>query len=337
MTTPVSVAVFIDQDCWGGFALLVKEGFAVAGTLHARSADLAATERFRVRLVARGKAPVRSFTGPLLTPEATLAGAPPQVVIVPPFFYADEERKPIAPAVQRWLVQAYDSGAILLCMASGVRLLAETGLLDGREVTGNPSDQRVFARHYPRIRFAPETPLVIDGRIISAASINPCMDSISYLVGQFMGEPAARKFSRYTNSVTHPTYERMAMKHAPHKRHADQRVKQAQEYIERHFQREVTVEEAAHRAAMSVRNFSRRFQQAVGMPPHSYIARCRAEFAKDLLLQPGLSILQVALQAGFRNEVSLRRAFDQLVGMTPTAYRRRSIIAAHDTPREETP
>jgi transcriptional regulator GlxA family with amidase domain len=288
-----------------------------------------------VRLVARSKSPVRSFTGPQLAPEATLSGPPPQVVVVPPFFFSDEERKPIPTALQRWLVQAYDSGAILLCMASGVRLLAETGLLDGREVTGNPSDQRVFAQHYPHIRFAPDAPLVIDGRIISAASINPCMDAISYLVGQFMGEGAARKFSRYTNSINHPTYERMAMKHAPHKRHADQRVKQAQEYIERHFQREVTVEEVALRTAMSVRNFSRRFQQAVGMAPHSYIARCRAEFAKDLLQQPGLPILQVALQSGFRNEVTLRRAFDQLVGMTPTAYRRRSIMARHES-REPT-
>jgi AraC family transcriptional activator FtrA len=335
MTTPVTVGIYIDQNCWGGLALLVKEGFAVAGTLAARTADLAASERFRVRLVARGKSPVRSFTGPQLAPDATLSGPPPQVVVVPPFFFSDEERKPIPHALQRWLVQAYDSGAILVCMASGVRLLAETGLLDGREVTGNPSDQRVFAQHYPRIRFAPDAPLVIDGRIISAASINPCMDAISYLVGHFMGEGAARKFSRYTNSINHPTYERMAMKHAPHKRHADQRVKQAQEYIERHFQREVTVEEVALRTAMSVRNFSRRFQQAVGMAPHSYIARCRAEFAKDLLQQPGLPILQVALQSGFRNEVSLRRAFDQLVGMTPTAYRRRSIIARHES-REPT-
>ncbi|MFA9218126.1 MAG: GlxA family transcriptional regulator, partial [Sphingomonadaceae bacterium] len=307
----------IDHDCWGGLALLAKEAFAIAGTLHARSADLAASEQFRVQLVGRTRRPVRSFTGPLLTPESTLAAARwPQIVVVPPFFFHDEERKPVPATLKRWLVEAHAHGAVLVCMASGVRLLAETGLLDGHEVTGNPSDQRVFAQHYPRIRFTPETPLVIDGRIISAASINPCMDAIAYLVGQFMGEAAARKFSRYTNSVQHPTYERMAMKNAPHKQHADQRIKQAQEYIERHFKEDISVEQAARRALMSVRNFSRRFQQAVGMAPHSYLARCRAEFAKDLLTQPELSILQVARQSGFRNEVTLRRAFAQLLGTT---------------------
>jgi AraC family transcriptional activator FtrA len=330
----VSVAIYIDRNCWGGLALLAREAFAVAGTLHARSADLDASAHFQVRLVGRTRAPVRSFTGPLLAPDCTLAAAQrPQIIVVPPFFFSDEERKPVPAPVRRWLVDAYDHGAVLVCMASGVRLLAETGLLDGHEVTGNPSDQRVFASHYPRIRFTPETPLVIDGRLISAASINPCMDAISYLVGQHMGEGAARKFSRYTNSVVHPTYERMAMKNAPHKQHADQRIKQAQEFMERHFKGDISVEEAARRAVMSVRNFSRRFQQAVGMAPHSYLARCRAEFAKDLLAQPGLSILQVARQSGFRNEVALRRAFDQLLGTTPTAYRGATAVKRQAEPR----
>lgn len=318
----IKVAVYIDDNCWGGLAMLVKEAFAIAGTLHGRNADLAASALFQVRLTARGKAPVRSFTGPALVPEATLSDSPaPQIVVVPPFFFADEARKPIPARLRRWLIDAYDNGAILFCMASGVRVLAETGLLDGHEVSGNPSDQRVFAQHYPQIRFTPETPLLIDGRIISAASINPCMDACAYLVGQFVGEGAARKFSRYTNSVQHPTYERMALKNAPHKQHADQRIKQAQEFIERHFKQEISVEEAARCSAMSLRNFSRRFQQAVGMAPHSYIVRCRAEFAKDLLARPGMSILEVAQQSGFRNEVTLRRAFDQLLGTTPTAYR----------------
>jgi transcriptional regulator GlxA family with amidase domain len=167
----------------------------------------------------------------------------------------------------------------------------------------------------------PEAPLVIDGRIISASSINPCMDACAYLVHHFVGEKAAHKFSRYSNTILHPTYERMAMKHAPHKQHGDQRIRQAQEFMERYFKQDISVEDAARRATMSVRNFSRRFQQAVGMAAHVYLMRCRAEFAKDMLAQPGTSILQVALQSGFRNEVTLRRAFSQLYGTTPTAYR----------------
>jgi transcriptional regulator GlxA family with amidase domain len=322
MRKPATVGILVMDDCWAGMALLVKEAFAIAGTLHAKNADIGASALFDVHLLGLTRAPVRSFTGPLIEPDTVLkAGVWPQVVVVPPLFFRDEQRHPLPPLLRSWLIDAYDAGTIVLCLASGVRMLAETGLLDGHSVTGNLSDQRVFARCYPQIRFNPDTPLVIDGRIISAASINPCMDACSYLVGHFYGESVAHKFSRYTNSIGHPTYERMALRNAALKQHGDQRVKQAQEFIERNFKQDITVDDAALRSAMSVRTLSRRFQAAVGMPPHSYIARCRVEHAKDLLEQPGLSILQVALQTGFRNEVTLRRAFMQLQETTPTAYR----------------
>jgi AraC family transcriptional activator FtrA len=322
MRAPVTIAIYVADNCWGGLALLAREGFAIAGTLHARNADLAASELFRARLVALDAAPVRSFTGPALQPEATLADMPsPQVVIVPPFYLPQLARSPIAPALAAWLQQVHAAGALLVGMAGGMRILAEAGLLVGREVTGNLSDQRVFAHHYPDVRFTPDAPLLIDGSIISAGSVNPCLDACSYLVSHFYGEAAAHKFSRYTNCVTQPTYERVAIRNTPFKRHGDQRIRQAQEYIERCFKQDLTVESAAQRTAMSVRNFSRRFQLAVGMTPHLYIARCRGEYAKELLARPGLSLLQVALQSGFRTEAMLRRTFSQLYGTTPALFR----------------
>ena len=323
MRAPVTIAIYVADNCWGGLALLAREAFAIAGTLQSRNADLRASELFRVRLVGLDGAAVRSFTGPALQPEARLAELPaPQVVIIPPFYLPMAARSPIAFTLRAWLRQAHAAGAVLVGMAGGVRILAETGLLDGREVTGNLADQRVFAQHYPAVRFNPDVPLVIDGRIISAGSVNPCLDACSYLVSHFHGEAAAHKLARYTNPVARPSHERGATGNAALKRHGDQRIRQAQEYIERSFRQDLSVQDAAQRAAMSVRNFSRRFLHAVGMPPHLYIARCRCEHARELLARPGLSTLQVALQSGFRNETMLRRAFSQLYAATPAEYRR---------------
>ena len=320
---PVRVSVFVDDNCWAGLAILIRESLAIAGTLHAKSADLTSSQLFAVDFVAPSCQAVTSFTGPMLMPEHSIRSAPkPQVVVITSFFFPNAERVKLKPAVRKWLLECHAQGAILIGLASGVRLLAETGLLDEHEATGNLSDQRVFSQHYPKIRFSPEIPLVIDGRIISAASINPCLDACAYLVSQFYGEAAAHKFTRYTNSFAHPSYERMALSNAPWKQHADPRIKQAQEYIERHFKQDISVEDTARRTAMSVRNFSRRFQMAVGMPALAYLARCRVEHAKELLAQPGATILQVALQCGFNNEASLRRAFKQVSGRTPMQYRR---------------
>ena len=322
MRAPVTIAIYVGDDCWGGLALLAREAFAIAGTLHARNADLRASELFHARLVALDSAPVRSFTGPALQPEATLEGMPaPQAVIVPPYYLPLAARQPIAAPLRDWLLQAHAAGALLVGMAGGVRLLAETGLLDGREATGNLSDQRVFAQHYPEVRFSPDVPLLIDGSIISAGSVNPCLDACSYLVGHFCGDAVAHKLTRYTYPASQASVGRLALRNAGLKQHGDQRIRQAQEYIERCFKQELTVEGAAQRTAMSVRNFSRRFQHAVGMSPHLYIARCRGEYAKELLARPGLSMLQVALQSGFRTEAMLRRTFSLLYDTTPAAFR----------------
>ncbi|WP_311769173.1 helix-turn-helix transcriptional regulator [Burkholderia cenocepacia] len=54
----------------------------------------------------------------------------------------------------------------------------------------------------------------------------------------------------------------------------------------------------------------------------TFITRVRIEMACVLLERPGASIKQVALQCGYREETSFRRAFSQLTGMTPADYRR---------------
>ncbi len=201
-------------------------------------------------------------------------------------------------------------------------MLAESGLLNGHEVTGNLSDQKVFAGHYPQIRFSPHVPLVIDGRIVSATGTAPSMEACAYLVGQFYGEAAAHKFTRYTNPAPEPAAERAGLGNAAWKNHADHRVRQAQEFIERHFNQDISVEDAARRAAMSLRNFSRRFQRAAGMSALNYILHCRVEHAKKLLELRGGPVLQVALECGFNNEASFRRAFHLVCGQTPMQYRK---------------
>ncbi len=318
----VRVSIYVDNGCWAGSALLIKELLAVAGTLQARSGDLSRSSLFEVTLVGPTRQPVASFTGPALVPDKSLRNAPPaQIVIIPSFFLANDGRQPVTAAFKRWVMRAHEAGAFLVALTSGVRLLAETGLLDGHEVTGNLSDQRTFSACYPRIRFSPHTPLIIDGRVISTASINPSIDACAYLVGHFFGQRAAQKFARFTNSVAQPTYEQLALAMTPYKQHADQRIKHAQANLERYFMQEVSIGDAARQASMSVRNFTRRFQLAAGIAPVKYLTLCRVEHAKHLLAQRGASIREIALQCGFNEEATFRRAFKRSCGVTPSRYR----------------
>ena len=60
MDHPVQVSIFIDDNCWAGLAILIKESLAIAGTLHARSADLRKSELFTVNLVGPTSAAITS-------------------------------------------------------------------------------------------------------------------------------------------------------------------------------------------------------------------------------------------------------------------------------------
>ncbi|GGC84163.1 GlxA family transcriptional regulator [Undibacterium terreum] len=328
MRKPVQVSIYVDEGCWAGVAILIKELLVIAGTLHSRNFDLDASALFQITLAGPSEAAVRSFTGTMITPDQAIrnSGPPPQVIVIPPYYFFDAQAVPVRANFRRWLVRAYERGAILLGFDGGVRVLAASGLLDGHEVTGNLSDQKAFAQHYSPVRFSPHVPLVTDGRIVTATGTAPSMDACAYLVNHFYGEAAAHKFSRYTNPVRRPVYERTELIDVVLKNHADHRIRQAQEFIERHFNQDISVEDAARRAAMSLRNFTRRFHTAVGMTALNYISHCRVEHAKKMLELRGGPVLQVALECGFNNEASFRRAFHQICEQTPMQYRKASMM-----------
>lgn len=82
-----------------------------------------------------------------------------------------------------------------------------------------------------------------------------------------------------------------------------------------------TAIQLAKSLAISERTLHRKLKASAGESPKSFITRVRLESAKALLNYPSSSIKRVALQCGYDDEGSFRRAFSQHIGMTPSAYR----------------
>ena len=72
---------------------------------------------------------------------------------------------------------------------------------------------------------------------------------------------------------------------------------------------------------MSSRNFSRRFNQAIGEAPNQYLQRVRMEAAKELLRTTELKIIEIANQVGTTNLSSFNKLFKKIVNMSPKQYR----------------
>ncbi|MCZ9344806.1 helix-turn-helix domain-containing protein, partial [Streptomyces sp. TRM76130] len=84
----------------------------------------------------------------------------------------------------------------------------------------------------------------------------------------------------------------------------------------------IRLRDMAQREAMSVRTFTRRFREEVGVSPGQWLTRQRVDRARHLLESTGLSVDQVAREAGFGTAQSMRQHLQAVFGVTPTAYRR---------------
>lgn len=93
--------------------------------------------------------------------------------------------------------------------------------------------------------------------------------------------------------------------------------------MDRDYALPLDVAAIASSALMSPAHFSRRFRDAYGETPHSYLMTRRIERAKALLRVGELSVTEVCMAVGCSSLGSFSARFTELVGATPTAYRDR--------------
>lgn len=84
----------------------------------------------------------------------------------------------------------------------------------------------------------------------------------------------------------------------------------------------VLLEQAAAIACMSPFHFHRLFARAYGETPHTFVTRHRIDRAKALLAATDLTVLEICLQVGYSSVGTFSRRFAELVGRTPSDYRR---------------
>jgi AraC family transcriptional regulator len=83
----------------------------------------------------------------------------------------------------------------------------------------------------------------------------------------------------------------------------------------------VTLNDLASYAGLSISHFCRQFRKSVGVTPQRCMVKLRIEKSLELLANPKLSILEVALASGFENQQHFATVFRRVAGMTPSTYR----------------
>jgi len=102
-----------------------------------------------------------------------------------------------------------------------------------------------------------------------------------------------------------------------------ERIKEALEYIERHYAEPIRLGELASAVSMSEAYFCRFFKRITAATPVEYINLYRVRQAAILLRTTDKKIMDIAFEVGFRNLGYFNAVFRQRFGCTPTEYRMR--------------
>ena len=314
------IAIVLPPRLFAGYVFLTQEMLLIAGTMQARSVDVIGRRLFDIDLLSADGTAVLSFGGLPVPATAALNHAAYDVVIVPAQFAPqtalDEEEARIA----SWLRMRYEAGALVVGM-NAAPLLAKAGLLDGCRATGLASERAWFARHFPNVRYAPDKPLAVDGRIITVSGINPAVDACAYVIDHCCGVGASRRMLRTALTQSLPSYEHMAVWTAQFKRHGDAAMLAIQEIVERELAAPPALAELAAQAAMSERTLTRRFAAATGGNLRRYVAALRLELAAFLLRTGRQPLDHIADECGYGSVSALSRAFAAGHGCSPLRYR----------------
>lgn len=95
-------------------------------------------------------------------------------------------------------------------------------------------------------------------------------------------------------------------------------------WLEANAERPISIELAAEVAAMSERNFLRRFKAEIGVTPSDYLQRARLELSCRMLVESQLPVDKIARRCGIGSGGQLAKLFKKHLSTTPTEYRSRN-------------
>lgn len=213
-------------------------------------------------------------------------------------------------ALVQWLRQQSQLASRVGSICSGSLILASAGLLENRPATTHWAYCDKLAEVSPNIRVEKNAIYVRDGNIYTSAGVLSGMDLALGIVEEDWGTQVAVAVAQElvmftvrcgTDSQMSPYLEAM--------RQETDRIQKLMLWMLENPGEDLSVAQLAERAAMSVRNFTRRFAEEMGQAPGKFVDDLRFNAAKRKLEHTDLSIDRIAIESGFGGAGSLRRVF----------------------------
>jgi transcriptional regulator GlxA family with amidase domain len=230
-----------------------------------------------------------------------------------------------AASLKSCLAKYVDRPRRLGSICTGALILAELGVLNGREATTHWSACGRLERDYPKVTVKPDAIYVRSGRIWTSAGVSAGIDMSLAMIEQDLDRVSALKVARgLVLFLKRPGGQSQFSVELRRQMHdARGRFDDLHDWIRQNLNGDLSVPALARAAAMSPRNFARVYPRETGDSPARAVEKIRIEAAITRLESSADLIKSIAHQIGFGDDERMRRAFLKAYGVSPQDYRSR--------------
>lgn len=207
-------------------------------------------------------------------------------------------------------------------ICTGAFLLAETGLLDGREATTHWALANELQLRHPKVVVDAERIFIKSGPIWTSAGMSAGIDLTLALIEVDCGPALARAVAREMVVYHRRPGGQSQFAQMSELEPRTDRIRRALAYADEHLAEPLSTETLADAASLSPRQFTRVFRDETGETPAKAVERLRAEAARLRLVESAEPIEIIARSVGFADPERMRRAFQRLYGQSPQTMRR---------------
>jgi transcriptional regulator GlxA family with amidase domain len=207
----------------------------------------------------------------------------------------------------------------------GAFILAELGVLNGREATTHWGAAGKLQCEYPSVIVKPDSIFVKSGQIWTSAGVSAGIDMALAMVAEDIGHAAALTLARKLVLFLKRGggQSQFSVELRTQMKDVRGRFDALHTWIRQNLAQDLSVPVLASVANMSERNFARVYRRETGESPAQAIEQMRVEAARRLLESTPDAVQSIAWQTGFFDDERMRRAFLKTHGVSPQDYRSR--------------
>jgi transcriptional regulator GlxA family with amidase domain len=226
--------------------------------------------------------------------------------------------------LQEWLRRRAPETRRYGSVCTGAFFLGAAGLLDGFSATTHWEHAAELAESFPAANVVPDQIYVEDRALYTSAGVTAGIDLALKLIEDDYGRELALMVARrLVVFLKRPGGQSQFSAHLAAQIASEGRIQAVQHWILDHLSLDLSLAALAERAAMSLRNFTRVFQNETGITVADFVEMARVDAARRLLEDSDTPLQRVASRCGFNSVDTMRRAFLRRIGTAPSEYRDR--------------